>query len=902
MHTNNTDPVWRTNQVLRSQSLLRLQEDPLRPADYPTGTYQNSEFVTDADFTDGGVPENAGRSGWNSYAKLVVPLGKTLTFSLGNYSDVGKAEAGDFENSVFNAANNAVITSRNFDNYLKLNQKFNVNSHFKVAYTLQFQYSNYYRRRESSSHEDRFFDYGYAGKFTTYKMPVYELGSDTVDGVFYQDVWLLNSWDYDTLVSWQPGNLNPEMAAWTTDYYGIYAGRPEDHYENLDQIVLGGGLINGSRMPSVYGLWNSAGRQPGVYSESNTEKYIGRLMVQLNYKAHHILLGAEYNKDVQKSYSVKAPGLWNLMRASANFHLSQLDTDNPIAIDHNGVVDTIIYMRKYEGERQTEFDKNLRRELGLPVDGLDYILIDSYDKENNTISYYDQSGNLQTIHVADNLFSLNMFSADELLNNGSFYVRYSGYDYQGNKQKGQAGPYAFFTDRTIDAMRPAYYAAYVHDKFSWKSLHVSVGLRMDVYDANRPVLRDPYSMFPILTVKQAKETLPFEANIPDNIGDDYYVYVDRVFDPTYIAGFRNGDAWYCENGMETDDPTCLDKGYGISPLLEDPESEHITDPEKSFTEYKKVWNFLPDINIDYTIHDRYCFYLNYNTHTQNPVGINDFRPDDYYFNWNDRSVIPNPALRPLRSGILLTGFKSILYKYVTYDVAFLMSTLDNYFYVSRLAGAYPNDYYTVLNDQNRISTNGFVVSVNYTNPKAGGLFGGINLTKLYPNKSDRNFQDVSNMIVNTTVGYHFGLAEDYKGPVWGNAKVFQDFAVSLFYQYRRGTPYTAENTNGVDVTRYTPGFHLVNLKVRKGFYFNRDTWLDVYLLAENLLNIKNAFYVYPETGLPDDDGFLDKPEWQEFINNQLSPETYRLLYSMKLNNPRNFDIPPIFRLGVKLNF
>ena len=900
-HTNNADPVWNTNLRLKPEVLSGLQADPLRPTEYNRGTYRNAEFVTADNFTDGGVPDNAGRNGWYSYAKIVVPFGKSFEVSAGNYSDISHADENDFANSVFNAANNAVITKRNFDNYLKFNQKFKLSEEIDLAYTFQFQYGNYYRRTESARHEDRFFDYGYAGAFTTYKQPTFELGSDSVDGVFYDHVWLLNSWDMDTLVTWKPGTVNPEMVAWTNDYYDIYTGQHQNHYENLDQIILGGGLINGSRMQNVYGLWQSAGRQPDNYSEANTEEYIGRLMLELNYKAHHFLFGAEYNKNIQRSYTISPGGLWNLMRGLTNFHLNELDRYNPIAIDHNGEVDTIIYLRRYDGDSQRQFDINLRKKLGLPVDGVDYILIDSYNKQDQTISYYDQYGRLQTIKVEGDLFSLDMFSADELLNDGSYYVRYSGYDYQGNRFKGKTGKYAFFDNRNIDAMRPVYYSAYIQDEFSWKNLHTSLGLRMDVYDANRPVLKDLYSMFPILTVTEAKEALPFEMDVPDNIGDDYYVYVDNIFNPGYVTGFREGHNWYNDDGTEIDDPRWLDAGYGISPLLEDPDAYRITEPEKTFEDFKRVLNFLPQINIDYTIRNRHCLYVHYNTHTQNPVGINDFRPEDYYFKWNEWSVIPNPALKPLRSGLLMAGFKSVLYKYVTYDVAYLLSTLDNYYYAEKLVGAYPGTYYTVLNSEKRISLNGFVLSVNYTNPKATGLFGGVNVTKLFPDETDKNYQDISDFIVNTMLGYHFGAGSNYQGPVWGNAKVFQDFTASLFYQYRKGTPYTAENINGTKVTKHTPAFNIINLKVRKGFPVGRNIWLDVYLLVENLLNIKNAFYVYPKTGLPDDDGFLEDPQWQEYINNQLSPESFRLLYRMKLNNPQNVDIPPIFRVGVMLN-
>ena len=62
------------------------------------------------------------------------------------------------------------------------------------------------------------------------------------------------------------------------------------------------------------------------------------------------------------------------------------------------------------GDNQFEFDANLREALGAAEDEL--INIDAIDPE---------------------FFTLDMFGADDLLNQGSNYVTYSGYDPYGNK-------------------------------------------------------------------------------------------------------------------------------------------------------------------------------------------------------------------------------------------------------------------------------------------------------------------------------------------------------------------------------------------------------------------------------------------------------------------------------------
>ena len=95
-----------------------------------------------------------------------------------------------------------------------------------------------------------------------------------------------------------------------------------------------------------------------------------------------------------------------------------------------------------------------------------------------------------------------MFSADELLNNGGSYVSYYGYDYLGNRHASQPTFEDFLTKkvngnytRPIAAFQPIYSAGYVQDKFAIEDLIFNVGLRIDRYDANQPVLKDKYLLY-----------------------------------------------------------------------------------------------------------------------------------------------------------------------------------------------------------------------------------------------------------------------------------------------------------------------------------------------------------------------------------------------------------------------
>ena len=229
--------------------------------------------------------------------------------------------------------------------------------------------------------------------------------------------------------------------------------------------------------------------------------------------------------------------------------------------------DIIYFYRKYDEPAQFTFDKNLRAKLGLPVDGVDFILTDSYDMVNNIIDYYDKDGILRTISTNGDLFSLDMFSPEELLSDGNYGVNYMGYDYLGNKLKGEQGEYDFFENWTVDAYRPSYFSAFFGDRFRWKSLDISAGIRIDNFNANQPMLKDPYLLYPAKTVGEVTVVGNEPVTHPENMGEDYVVYVDNVTSPTEITGYRDGDTWYNYDGKEIQDPNDLDRGSGVSPLF-----------------------------------------------------------------------------------------------------------------------------------------------------------------------------------------------------------------------------------------------------------------------------------------------------------------------------------------------
>ncbi len=102
------------------------------------------------------------------------------------------------------------------------------------------------------------------------------------------------------------------------------------------------------------------------------------------------------------------------------------------------------------GTGQSAFDSSFRKKLGLDTKGTQYLNVDDY---------------------GPNFYSLNMFSATELINGGgnNTYVNYYGYTYTGGTQSGNVTFNDFWSakdangnyTRPIAAYQPNYIAGYI---------------------------------------------------------------------------------------------------------------------------------------------------------------------------------------------------------------------------------------------------------------------------------------------------------------------------------------------------------------------------------------------------------------------------------------------------------
>lgn len=847
------NPRYNGNYAVKDEVLADLQQNPLVSVPNQSGQTifrSRAETVTaddlylvkrrqNADIFEGRM---TGRLDFQLDDQLNLSVGGTFNYSKSkNYARSQSLFALDAIPDVFN------YTGRGF---VRLQQSFKRNNTTPVDgeqmvkplisnafYTLQADYQLDYQKVEHPEHGTDIFNYGYVGKFNTEYIPIYTPSRDSVTGVFGTRL-IVDRLPVQT--TYERSEKNPLLANYTSQYYRDLDG-PSGSDEQF--IRQRGGLINGQLPQSIYQLYNVTGNSVGGYSRADVQQYSvsvdASFDLQPGKTRHSIEFGLYYQQRSESGYALNGAningGLWQYMRQLTNTHIT-LDTKNPIFIINgqrytkddigglNGInpspTDTIFYNRKAEGA-QSVFDQNLRKKLGLSA--TDYIAIDALDPST---------------------FSVDMFSADEILNSGNPFASYRGYDYKGNRQRGQINFNDFFTKkdengnytRDIGSFRPNYIAGYILDKFQFKDIFFNIGLRVERFDANTKVLKDPYSLYEVNTLSDARNIKDEFGNVrvknnfteggatPSNIGDDYVVYVNNNESPTpSIIGYRSGDEWYDPYGRIVQDPNALKQysgGRDPQPYLVNGATritDSTFDPNSSFTDYKPQINVMPRISFNFPISDEAMFYAHYDVVVQRPKSNVITTAADYYnLTANQGGTINNPDLKPEKMFDYEVGFKQTLSATSAVTISGFYKERKDMIQVRPYLFAWPTTYYTFGNrdfsttkgmtlryDMRR--TRNLRLDIAYTlqfangtgstanssisngSPSSPGLLSGFvsaglpNIRTVFPLDLDTRHNIV------TTIDYRYGANE---GPLVGKNHILQNAGVNFIVRTRSGEPYT----------------------------------------------------------------------------------------------------------------
>jgi outer membrane receptor protein involved in Fe transport len=930
--------VWQ----LKDSAFNALSLDPYRPSIFGSGVNRNSEFINMDHMELVDVRPNANRERISVAGKIDYQPNNLFSVTIGGNYDRTNGRIYQRALSLMSRDNMGSFDNSTFRMYGRLRQNFapageNQNSTIKNAYyTLQFDYTKSTTAQDGGENLGRnAFNYGHVGVFDFDLVPIYEeeLYFDDVSQVDYQ-MNVLKGFQERNL-RFKASDIDPTLSVWGTSFFNALNAT---EFNDLSGVRSNGGLTNGLRPGSAYGIWSEPGRQFGGYNYSDNDQYRLTGFFNADIGGHSLKFGFEYDQRIDRSYSMNpfagGIGLWGLARGLTNRHLLELDLNNPIVNrDANGFLtdlDTVNFNRLL-GSNQSTFDRNLRQSMGLAANDLRFINIDGMNP-----------GELQ----------LSFFSAEELLNEGNSFVGYFGYDYLGNKLKTNPGALDFFTDREnrpIPAFQPIYMAGFIEDKFAFDDLVFRVGVRVDRFDANQPVLRDRFLLYSAKTVGEVDGSLNTQNGglHPSIVPSDAVVYVNDITqqNPT-ILGYRSGQQWYTAQGTEIRNASGIAAASAtgsVTPFLRDASQNEVR--ADAFTDYTPQINIMPRVAFSFPISDEAQFFAHYDVLTQRPSGFLRFDPRQYNFLQQVGGTINNPDLKPERTIDYQLGFKQRLNKTSALTISAFYRELRNMIQIINVPFAFPLDYRTYGNidfgtvkgltlayDLRR--TGNVRINASYTLQFADGtgsapeqaaqiIQAGIdNLRTPIPLDFDARHRLVG------TLDFRFGEGKNYNGPRINGFGFMEGIGFNFVANAISGAPFSRQTIptpdgavvgglqgrttlkGGINGSRLPWQFRM-NFRVDKDLTMKigkdkdgkaKEATINVYVQVLNLFDNMNIINVYQFTGDPSDDGYLTSDLGRQQLQSVINERAFFDLYTASMDNPGNFSLPRRTRLGVRFNF
>ncbi len=934
---------------VRDDVLNNLEQEPL----IENTAYYKTDLITNQDIVEIDRKQNGGVQGINLSGKIdIKPVNSNVNFTLGGSMDYSDESRYIRRNELFNSVNNPNIVENTMRGYFRFTHRFSNTSNRdqeeqplikNVYYSIQADYSTHTSVIQDPDHKDDFFSYGHVGKFDVDDMRNYTINRmdtfynvNTPDGMvdtlvareYYEFTGMM-----DTMVNFVPSTQNPVLSNYTQYYYET-ATKNYSNFGNIESLTAGGALRNGQTPDDVYGLWNSPGTIWNQYNKNDQDQVTVSINGSADIGDHAIQFGLNYDQQINRGYNINPVDLWTYMRQYTNGHISELDLENPILrfeeTDVEGEYDTIVdYDYSFNPEAQNNFDKNLREKLGFPVSGFDVIQTDSYGPET---------------------YSMDMFSADELLRDGFSLVDYYGYDHTGEKLSSNPSFEDFFTEknedgvytRAIGAYEPIYMAGYIQDKFAFEDIIFNVGVRVDRFDANQYVLKDPYTLFEPYTVDEVNTFDDQSYQHPANMGSDYVVYVNDYKNPSQILGYRDGDTWFNAQGTEIKDLTILQGSY--FPYIKNPDQVDENPTAEAFEDYEPQTTIMPRIAFSFPISDEANFFAHYDVLSQRPSSNNRLNITDYYYlQQRAGNTINNPNLKTEKTIDYELGFQQRLSKSSALKLSAYYKEMRDQVQAFYHAAGFPVPYYSFKN-QDFGTVKGFQLGydlrrtgniwlkTNYTLQFAEGTgsdaTSGLNLLRnnqpnlrtILPLEFDRRHS------INVIVDYRFSEGKKYNGPAIKRKKgdevksipLLENTGMNVVVKATSGKPYSKSSEirsiyvgqgerileGSINGSRM-PWTFRIDAKLDRDIKFKmgkKNAYFNVYVEVLNLLDAHNIQDVYEGTGDPEDDGFLNDSERQDFIVNQLSEQAFRDLYAVRMNTPYNYGFPRRIKVGLSFNF
>lgn len=349
---------------------------------------------------------------------------------------------------------------------------------------------------------------------------------------------------------------------------------------------------------------------------------------------------------------------------------------------------------------------------------------------------------------------------------------------------------------------------------------------------------------------------------------------------------------------------------------------------------------MPRIAFSFPISDEAGFFAHYDILTKRPTTGLRMNPNDFVYLEQISYTINNPNLKPETTIDYEVGFQQILTKSSSLKLAAFYREFRNQVQLVNRTQAFPREYRTFENlDFGTVKG----LTIAYDLRRTGNIWMRASYTLQFAEGTGSNAETALSLVragkdnlrtttpldfdqrhtIVVTTDYRYSEGKNYNGPVINNKQILKNTGANFVINAGSGTPYSGQSvvtsdgllSSGNAILEGTiNGARLpwqmrvdaridrdIDLKIKRGEK-EKEVMMNVYFQILNVLNAKNVIDVYRYTGNPDDDGYLNAPQFTQEIAARNDPQSFNELYYMIISNPRNFALPRRVRLGVMLNF
>ena len=743
--------------VLKDEVKDRILANPLVQNPAGDGRIQAANYLTKDDFTTTNVRPNVRESYVILNGKLDYKPTNDVYVSAAGQGQFRVGNSGSRTNQLLNYDYNSQYTQNNVRGLFRLRHTVSstkvknktdddsADSNYvqplfqNLVYEIQGDYTQETTIQGDPRYGDNFFEYGYVGKIYRNLVPIAGL-VDSVpirnsnDSIIGYDVRLGHSGNFISFGGYEAANdINPVLAAYNNliDFSRI---------SSMEEMEVVNGRFTGNQ-GNIFGLFRNAGTvgdRGATYFREFSQQIRGNVKVNFdlvtnrgkgkNSFRHAIQMGATYEQRIERAYAMSPFELWTLADQTVNDHLSNsADRSRPTGetfYDPNS-------QRYYE-----RFEALIRNDAeGNPT------AMSAFGERLRTQLGKGSRDWINVHELTPDQLSLSLFEPTTLIQGRQAVLNYQGYDYLGNPLGTNVQFNDFFLEqvdgrytRPVAPFKPIYIAGYIQDKFIYKDIIVQAGLRVDNYDANTKVMKDPFSVTGYYTASEfEKASSGYNAaqdpdyQRPGNIGDDYAVYVNENSQDAVVVGYRQGEQWYNAAGTPVNNAGEL--GSNIIPALRgfsqaeiDPQGSKY-DPDLAFVDYKPTPVIMPRLSFSFPIiPEKANFYANYDVLAQRPNGNNVATALTYY-NFRENAAngfLPNPNLQSQRVVNYEVGYQQAINKFSRFKLSLLFREDRNQIQLKQYLFAYPIQYTTFGNDDFS-TTKAFMFEYELRPKKRGSL-------------------------------------------------------------------------------------------------------------------------------------------------------------------------------------